>query len=206
MGVSFVIFFNEFDFRQLQRKRRRPLLSLGTKSPDIYVVGNKGKIIPVRPYSRLLQPDIPFLAGTEPVFEILRGNIRFIGDHQLFPSAGKAVMDAADNPVQLLHKSNAPCNNFFPEFHQLNIPYIQRPPQGGIHVHILEQPVSLVYYFIIVVQVMQIHGIKLTKLHIHESAPFRRAIFNDTEILRGEKNNISSAPEALWPSSAFFRR
>ena len=37
---------------------------------------------------------------------------------------------------------------------------------------------------------MQIHGIKLTKLHIHESAPFRRAIFNDTEILRGEKNNI----------------
>jgi hypothetical protein len=59
--VNFLL--DQTDLRQFQRKRRRPLLPLGTVFTDINVVDPHTEIVPVRPGVGLSETQITLSSG-----------------------------------------------------------------------------------------------------------------------------------------------
>ena len=151
----------QFNLRELQRKCRRPLLSLRSEFPDIKISHPKTKIIPVRSGRRTLKPDIAL-----PVLpkHFLHGKFscrRFIRQLDIFSPAGQFLMDPSDDPVHLIDKFFPALYNLCPILSQLHIPDIQCIDQIFLINNFFEQGISLIDNTIIVRQITKIDLVKL---------------------------------------------
>ena len=100
-------------------------------------------------------------------------------------------MDAINDFIQLLLEQLSALDDLVAERYQLHVPDAESLPQIRIQIHVLQQLIALIDYLIVVVQIVKIEAVKLAELHVHEPPPLRRAVLDDPQILRREKDHIA---------------
>ena len=75
--------------------------------------------------------------------------------------------------------------------YQLHIPDSQSFLQIRIHIHIFEKLVTLIDNFVVMIEIVEIEIVQLAQFHIYKSSPLRGTIFNDSQVFRREKYNIT---------------
>ena len=185
----------ELDFTQLQRERCRPLLTLRSEFPDILSIDRKAEIIAMRSDQRQMLTFLLFATSLEHRRKIFCGDIPIITDAELLDTTGQLMMDATDDTLKLPDKRIPDGDDLLAVEAELFIPYRHGIGQARTNDHILQQFVPLIECSVVSGQIVQIHLIQLAELEIHETAPKRRSILDETEILRTEADDIRDTEE-----------
>lgn len=186
---------HELDLTQLQRQRRRPLLTLRSEFSDVLPIDRKAEIITMWSDQCQMLAFFLFTASLERRGEIFRCDILIVADAELLDTSGQLVMDATDDTLKLPDKRIPDGDDLLAVEAELFIPYRQGIGQARTSDHILQQFVPLIECSVVSGQIVQIHLIQLAELEIHEAAPKRRSIFYETEILRTEADDIRDTEE-----------
>lgn len=186
---------HKLDLTQLQRQCCRPLLTLRSEFPDVLPIDRKAEIITMRSDQCQMLAFFLFSASLEHRRKIFCCDISIVADAELLDTSGQLVMDATDDTLKLPDKLLPDGDNLLAIEAELLIPYRQGIGQGRTLDHILQQLVPLIECSIISGQVVQVHLIQLAELEVHEAAPKRRSILDETEILRTEADDVRDTEE-----------
>ena len=102
----------------------------------------------------------------------------------MFSVSGKFRVDLFHDFIQICDKAAAALNDLPSVIDQLRIPYTERILQFRELIHITQQPVSVLHRLVVLVEIVQIGGIQLAQLHIHEPSSLGRTVFDDSQVLR----------------------
>lgn len=186
---------HELDLTQLQRQGCRPLLPLRSEFPDVLPIDRKAEIITMWSDQCQMLAFFLFTVSLERRRKIFCCDISIVADAELLDTSGQLMMDATDDTLKLPDKFLPDGDDLLAIEAELFIPYRQGIGQGRTQDHILQQLVPLIECSIISGQVVQVHLIQLAELEVHEAAPKRRSILDETEILRTEADDVRDTEE-----------
>ena len=93
-------------------------------------------------------------------------------------------MDFSYDMIQVFDKAPPALDDPSAVAHQLRVPHTQCVLQVRELVHIPQQAVPVLHRLVVLVEVVQVGGIQLTQLHVHEASALRRPVFDDAQVLR----------------------
>ena len=100
-------------------------------------------------------------------------------------------MNLINDLIELFYEQLSSLYDLTSVRYQLHIPDSQSFLQIRIHIHIFEKLVTLIDNFVVMIEIVEIEIVQLAQFHIYKSSPLRGTIFNDSQVFRRKKHNIT---------------